>query len=95
LYACSFARGARDTAQSITSWLARARWTAMPSNPSAIDEQEGRRHAGMKYQLAPADAADQDRHVVDVGACDHRVTGGPSVLVLELRLQVLLPTDRP
>ena len=23
LYACSFARGARDTAQSITSWLAR------------------------------------------------------------------------
>ncbi|HEY2663107.1 MAG TPA: hypothetical protein VGI47_02110 [Candidatus Binataceae bacterium] len=39
LYACSFASGARDTAQSVTSWL--ARWTAKPSNPSAIAEQDG------------------------------------------------------
>ena len=39
LNACSLARGARDTAQSITSWL--ARWTAIPLNPSAIDEHEG------------------------------------------------------
>src|SRR5215831_2463552 len=38
-YACSFASGARDAAQSITSWLARC--TAMPLKPSAIDEQEG------------------------------------------------------
>ena len=37
LYAWSFARGARDTADSMTSWL--ARWTAKPSNPSAIVEQ--------------------------------------------------------
>src|SRR5207253_1414858 len=39
LYACSFARGARDTAESVTSWL--ARWTATPPNPSAIAEQCG------------------------------------------------------
>ena len=39
LYACSFASGARDTAQSMTSWL--ARWTAKPLNPSAIAEQDG------------------------------------------------------
>jgi hypothetical protein len=39
LYACSFASGARDTAQSATSWLARG--TAMPLNPSAIAEQDG------------------------------------------------------
>src|SRR5258708_9502002 len=37
LYACSFASGARDTAESMTSWL--ARWTAKPPNPSAIVEQ--------------------------------------------------------
>ena len=37
LYACSFASGARDTAESVTSWF--ARWTAKPSNPSAIVEQ--------------------------------------------------------
>ena len=39
LYACSFASGARDTAESVTSWL--ARWTTKPSNPSAIAEQDG------------------------------------------------------
>ena len=39
LYACSFASGARDTADSMTSWL--ARWTAKPLNPSAIAEQDG------------------------------------------------------
>src|SRR5713101_6953345 len=39
LYACSFASGARDTAQSVTSWL--ARWTTEPSKPSAIAEQDG------------------------------------------------------
>ena len=39
LYACSFASGARDTAQSITSWL--ARWTTNPLKPSAIAEQDG------------------------------------------------------
>src|SRR6266542_4217376 len=39
LYPCSFASGARDTAESVTSWL--ARWTAKPSNPSAIAEQDG------------------------------------------------------
>jgi hypothetical protein len=39
LYACSFASGARDTAESMTSWL--ARWMTKPSNPSAIAEQEG------------------------------------------------------
>src|SRR6516225_3506904 len=39
LYACSFASGARDTAQSITSWLARC--TANPLKPSAINEQAG------------------------------------------------------
>ncbi len=39
LYACSFASGARDTADSVTSWL--ARWTTRPSNPSAIAEQDG------------------------------------------------------
>ena len=39
LYACSFASGARDTAQSITSWL--ARWTTEPLKASAIIEQEG------------------------------------------------------
>ncbi len=38
-YACSFASGARDTADSVTSWLARC--TAKPSNPSAIIEQDG------------------------------------------------------
>ena len=37
LYACSFASGARDTAESVTSWL--ARWTTKPLNPSAIVEQ--------------------------------------------------------
>src|SRR5271169_6011833 len=39
LYACSFASGARDTAESVTSWF--ARWTTKPSNPSAIAEQDG------------------------------------------------------
>src|ERR1700739_1151072 len=39
LYACSFASGARDTAESVTSWF--ARWTTKPSNPSAIVEQDG------------------------------------------------------
>src|SRR5919108_6507649 len=39
LYACSFASGARDTAQSITSWLARC--TTNPLKPSAIAEQDG------------------------------------------------------
>src|SRR5216684_8953997 len=39
LYACSFASGARDTALSVTSWL--ARWTTEPSKPSAIAEQDG------------------------------------------------------
>jgi hypothetical protein len=39
LYTCSVACGARDTAQSITSWF--ARWTAIPLNPSAIAEQDG------------------------------------------------------
>jgi hypothetical protein len=39
LYACSFARGARDTADRVTSWL--ARWTTEPLNPSAIAEQDG------------------------------------------------------
>ena len=39
LYACSFASGARDTAQSMTSWL--ARWTTKPLKPSAIAEQDG------------------------------------------------------
>src|SRR5215472_465289 len=39
LYPCSFASEARETAQSITSWLARC--TAKPLKPSAIDEQEG------------------------------------------------------
>src|SRR4029079_18809195 len=38
-YACSFASGARETAQSVTSWF--ARWTTEPSNPSAIAEHEG------------------------------------------------------
>src|SRR2546422_4127126 len=32
LYACSFASGARDTAESVTSWL--ATWMAKPSNRS-------------------------------------------------------------
>ena len=39
LYACSFASGARDTAHSVTSWL--ARWTTEPLKPSAIAEQDG------------------------------------------------------
>ncbi len=39
LHAWSFASGARDTAQSATSWF--ARWTTKPSNPSAIAEQDG------------------------------------------------------
>src|ERR671935_1161215 len=39
LYAWSFASGARDTAQSITSWLARC--TTNPLKPSAIAEQDG------------------------------------------------------
>src|SRR5882757_5254199 len=39
LYACSFASGARDTAESVTSWL--ARWTTERSNPSAIAEHDG------------------------------------------------------
>ncbi len=39
LNACSFASGARDTAISVTSWL--ARWTADPLKPSAIAEQDG------------------------------------------------------
>jgi hypothetical protein len=39
LYACSFASGARDTADKVTSWF--ARWTTKPSNPSAIAEQDG------------------------------------------------------
>ena len=37
LYACSLSSGARDTAQSITSWF--ARWVANPLKPSAIAEQ--------------------------------------------------------
>jgi hypothetical protein len=37
LYACSFANGARDTADSMTSWF--ARWMAKPLNPSTIVEQ--------------------------------------------------------
>src|SRR5262245_16606045 len=39
LYAWSFAKGARDTADSTTSWLSRC--TANPLKPSAIAEQEG------------------------------------------------------
>src|SRR3977135_3271971 len=39
LYACSFASGARDTAENAKSWF--SRWTAAPLNPSAIDEQDG------------------------------------------------------
>ena len=39
LYSRNFARGARDTAHSITLWLARC--TATPLNPSAIAEQDG------------------------------------------------------
>jgi hypothetical protein len=39
LYACSFGSAARDTAQSMTSWLARC--TTKPSKPSAIAEQDG------------------------------------------------------
>src|SRR5215813_15174105 len=39
LNAWSFASGARDTAQSVTSWF--ARWTAEPLNPSAMAEQDG------------------------------------------------------
>src|SRR5919198_3869956 len=39
LYACSFAKGARDTAESVTSWWARC--TTNPLNPSAIAEQAG------------------------------------------------------
>jgi hypothetical protein len=39
LYAWSLANGARDTAQSVTLWL--ARWTAEPLKPSAIAEQDG------------------------------------------------------
>lgn len=39
LYACGFASVARDTAQSITSGLARC--TVIPLNPSAIDEHDG------------------------------------------------------
>jgi hypothetical protein len=39
LYACNFASGARDTAQSMTSWF--ARWMAMPLNPSVIAEHDG------------------------------------------------------
>src|ERR1700730_13087484 len=39
LYGWSFAGGARDTAESVTSWL--ARWTTKPLNPSAIAEQDG------------------------------------------------------
>src|SRR5215472_17801535 len=39
LYAWIFASGARDTAESVTSWL--ARWTAEPLKPSAIAEQDG------------------------------------------------------
>jgi hypothetical protein len=36
LYACSFASGVRDTADSVTSWWARC--TSKPLNPSAIVE---------------------------------------------------------
>src|SRR5207302_8848469 len=39
LNACSFARGARDTAESVTPWL--ARWMTKLPNPSAIAEHEG------------------------------------------------------
>src|SRR5215469_13843576 len=39
LYPWIFASGARDTAESVTSWL--ARWTAEPLKPSAIAEQDG------------------------------------------------------
>jgi hypothetical protein len=39
LYACSFASGARDTPQSITSWLARC--ATEPLKASAIIEHEG------------------------------------------------------
>src|SRR5215204_6928042 len=39
LYACSFSSGARDTAQSITSWL--ARWMKEPLKASAIIEHDG------------------------------------------------------
>src|SRR5262245_18842318 len=39
LYACSFGSCPRDTAHSITSWLARC--TAMPLKPSAIAEHDG------------------------------------------------------
>jgi len=39
LYACSFASGARDTAESVTSWLARC--TAKPFEPVG-DRRAGR-----------------------------------------------------
>jgi len=45
-------------------------------------------------QLTPADAAGQDRHVVDVGVGDHRVAGGVRVPVLQLGLQMRLPQRR-
>ena len=38
-YPSSFASGARETAHSITSWL--ARWVTTPLNPSAMAEQAG------------------------------------------------------
>jgi hypothetical protein len=38
-YASILANGARDTAVSVTSWL--ARWTTEPLKPSAIAEQDG------------------------------------------------------
>src|SRR5437870_9654770 len=46
LYACSFARGARDTAMSVTSWF--AKWMAKPLKPSAIIEQDGQPAADRK-----------------------------------------------
>src|SRR2546425_5738683 len=68
LYACSFARGARDTAQSMTSWL--ARWTTKPSNPSAIAEQCGHpaRVVGPEHEVVDEELRAPSEEVCQRGA---------------------------
>src|SRR2546426_5058580 len=82
LYACSFASGARDTAESVTSWF--AKWTTKPPNPSAIAEQCG-------HEVIDEEPRASSEEVRQRGS---PLVGRESILLVDPNPRQLLPPPR-
>jgi hypothetical protein len=91
LYACSFARGARDTAESVTSWL--ARWTTEAVEP-VRDRRAGRtprRVVGPEHEVVDEELRAPSEEICQRGA---PFIGLESVLLVDPDPRQLLTSPR-